>query len=254
VNYKTLKVRFEENICFIQIYIPENDNTISDQLIMDFQDILMICKEKSTVIIIEGLPEYFCFGANFKGMEQEASQGKDVNNNPQPLYEVWQDLATGPFISIAHVRGKANAGGVGFVAACDIVLADKTAVFSLSELLFGIFPACVLPFLIRKIGIQKTNYMTCMTQPIPVEKACSWGLVDDYHEQSENLIRKHLLRLRLLSKKAISRYKSYINNIAQPLERSKELAIKANLEVFSDPENMKGIINFVETGKFPWEK
>nr|WP_269820011.1 enoyl-CoA hydratase-related protein [Bacillus velezensis] len=42
--------------------------------------------------------------------------------------------------------GVANAGGIGFVAASDIVIADDTAVFSLSELLFGLFPAMVLPF------------------------------------------------------------------------------------------------------------
>ena len=93
-----------------------------------------------------------------------------------------------------------------------------------------------------------------MTQPIPVNKACSWGLVDAYEEKSENLLRKHLLRLKLLTKNAIMRYKSYINKITHPLGQLKELAIKANLEVFSDPQNINGIKNFVETGIFPWEK
>lgn len=254
MNYETLRVRFEDNICFVQLYRPADKNTINDQLINEFHDVLARCRETVTIIILEGLPEVFCFGADFKAIQASATDAERQPQSPGPLYSLWLELATGPFITIAHVRGKANAGGIGFVAACDIVLADKTAVFSLSELLFGIFPACVLPFLIRKTGIQKANYMTLMTQPVPVEKACSWGLVDDYHEQSENLLRKHILRLRLLSKTAISRYKRYINKITQPLEQVKEIAVKANLEVFSDPENLNGIINFVETGKFPWEK
>jgi len=62
---------------------------------------------------------------------------------------LWLRLATVRTVTISHVRGKANAGGIGFVAASDIVLADETAQFSLSELLFGLYPACVLPFLIR---------------------------------------------------------------------------------------------------------
>ena len=95
-------------------------------------------------------------------------------------------------MSIAHVRGKANAGGIGFVAACDIVLADSAAVFSLSELLFGLMPACVLPFLVRRIGFAKANAMTLSTQPVGVQVAREWGLVDAFEENSDNLLRKHL--------------------------------------------------------------
>lgn len=254
MDYQSLKVRFEDKICYIQIYRPDDNNTINDQLIFEFQNVLEECKKESSIIVLEGLPEVFCFGADFKSIQNAVSQGNSTQQNPSPMYEIWQELATGPFFTIAHVRGKANAGGIGFVAACDIVLADKTAVFSLSELLFGVFPACVLPFLIKKIGFQKAHYMTLMTQPISVEKAYSWGLVDAYEEHSENLLRKHLLRLRLLSKTAISRYKKYMNRLNKSLEQSKETAIEANLEVFTDLENIEGIVKYVETGKFPWEK
>jgi len=125
-------------------------------------------------------------------------------------------LATGPYVTIAHVRGTANAGGVGFVAASDIVLADETAQFSLSELLFGLYPACVMPFLIRRIGFQKANYFTMMTKPISAMLACEWGLVDAVEPVSEVLLRRHLQRLRRLSKTAIRRYKTYMSRISGP--------------------------------------
>src|SRR5207248_3090020 len=129
------------------------------------------------------------------------------------LYELWLQIATAPFVTVAHLRGKTNAGGVGFVAACDIALADATATFSLSELLFGVYPACVMPFLIRRIGFQRAHYLTLMTQPIAVEQAHRWGLVDAYETQSDGLLRKHLLRLRCLSKVAIRRYKGYMTEL-----------------------------------------
>ncbi|MBN2441744.1 MAG: enoyl-CoA hydratase/isomerase [Spirochaetales bacterium] len=254
MDYHTLKVRFEEQKCFIQIYRPAENNTINDQLVRDFQDVLEKCRKSVCIIIIEGLPEVFCFGADFKSIQTAIAQNNQTHHDSGPLYEIWQELATGPFITIAHVQGKANAGGIGFVAACDLVIASQTALFSLSELLFGIFPACVLPFLIKRIGLQKAHYMTLMTKPISVEKAFTWGLVDAYEERSENLLRKHLLRLRLLSKPAIIRYKSYLNKLYQSLEQAKETAIAANLEVFSDPVNLNNIVNYVKTGQFPWEK
>src|SRR5262249_36321925 len=148
-----------------------------------------------------------------------------------------------------------------FVAASDIVLADHTAQFSLSELLFGLFPACVLPFLIRRVGFQKAHYMTLMTQPITVQRAHTWGLVDEYEETSTALLRKYLLRLRRLSKKGITRYKRYMNEIGAgqgqagqgSLRGMRSLAVATNHEVFTDPDNLKGIYRYVEEGLFPWQ-
>lgn len=254
-TYQTLKVRFENEICFIQIYRPEYNNTINEVLIEEFTKVLDICDEAAKIIVIEGLPEVFCFGADFKAIQEENDAGaNDKEQNPEPLYDVWLRLATGPYVTVAHVRGKANAGGVGFVAACDIVICEEKTIFSLSELLFGLMPACVLPFLIRRIGYAKANYLTLMTQPVSAKQALEWGLVDACDANTENLLRKHLLRLRRLGKKGVKMYKEYMNRIEDFPEIAKHDAIDANIEVFSDQENVEKITRFVNTGKFPWEE
>ncbi len=251
MNYQTIKVRFQESICFVQIHRPEANNTIDDRLIEEWGQVLAACEESITVVVLEGLPEVFCFGADFQGVRDSAAGGR--REDPGPLYDLWLKMATGPYITLSVVRGAANAGGVGFVAASDIVLADHTARFSLSELLFGLFPACVLPFLIRRIGFQKAHYLTLMTSPISVEQAHSWGLVDAFDADGASLLRKHLLRLRRLSKKGIIRYKRYMAGLNDSLLQSKTSALAANREVFSDAENITGIVRYVEEGKFPWE-
>jgi len=231
VNYEAIKVRFQDTICFVKIDRPEANNTISGQLVVECNHVLSMCEEAATVVVLSGSPEVFCFDADFNAFATASSKQGD---GPGPLYDLWLRLVTGPYVTIAHVRGKTNAGGVGFVAASDIVLADDTAQFSLSELLFGLYPACVLPFLVRRIGFQKAHYLTLMTQPISVTAACEWGLVDAVDTQSEALLRRHLLRLRRLSRTAIRRYKTYMNRISQPLADLKSLAVAGNLEVFSD--------------------
>jgi len=95
--------------------------------------------------------------------------------------------------------------------------------------------------------------MTLMTQPISAKQAQIWGLVDAYEENSQNLLRKHLLRLRRLSKKGISRFKRYMNTLDGFLMASKPKAIEANIEVFSDPNNLEKIACYIKTGQFPWE-
>ncbi len=244
--YETIRVAFEEDICFIQIHRPEANNAINDRLIEELSVALARCVGSAKIVVLEGLPEVFCFGADFKELKEDREQ------NPGALYDIWLQLACGPFISVAHVRGRTNAGGIGFVAACDVVLCEEKAVFSLSELLFGLMPACVLPFLIRRVGFARANYMTLMTQPVSAKQAFEWGLVDACEDNSGNLLRKNLLRLRRLGKLGVTRYKRYMTSL-DSLAASKPRALAANLEVFSDASNLEMITRYVKTGKFPWE-
>ncbi|MGA8164064.1 MAG: enoyl-CoA hydratase/isomerase [Waddliaceae bacterium] len=252
--YETVRTRIEEDVCYLQFYRPQSNNTINDRLVEECTQVLTLCRGSAKIVILEGLPEVFCFGADFQSAEQKPeSKEERRQQNPQPLYDLWLQLANGPYITIAHVRGKANAGGIGFVAACDVVLCEEKAIFSLSELLFGLMPACVLPFLVRRVGFSKAHYMTLMTQPISAKQAQNWGLVDAVEENSGNLLRKHLLRLKRLTKTGIFRYKRYMSTLSDFLAASMPKALEANREVFSDPENLEKITRYVKTGKFPWE-
>ncbi|WP_113672096.1 enoyl-CoA hydratase/isomerase [Vallitalea guaymasensis] len=253
MNYKTIIAEYKNNVCSIQINRPDANNSINDILIEECTRVLEQCDENMKIVVIKGLEDVFCLGADFNEIHADISKGNYSNQSPEPLYNLWLKLATGPYITIAYVRGKANAGGVGFVAACDMVIADETAQFGLSELLFGLYPACVLPFLIRKIGFQKAHYMTLMTKSISVSQANSWGLVDVYDKRSESLLQKHLLRLKCISKTAIIKYKRYVNSLNDILIKSKSLAVEANEEIFSDRDNINGIFRYVDEGKFPWE-
>lgn len=254
MSYQTLDVSFRDGICTARIDRGDPSNTLSAQLIAELGEVVAICEAADrappiTVLILEGRPESFCTGADFDAMVADGQAPWD----PALLYDLWIRLATGPFVSISVVRGRVNAGGMGFIAASDLVLADSTARFSLSELLFGLFPACVLPFLVRKIGFQKAHYLTLTTRPIEPAEARAWGLVDAVEDRMEPLLRKHLVRLQRLSKPALARYKSYMAELSGLLEAGKPRALAANAEMFSDPENQRNIRRYVEEAKFPWE-
>jgi polyketide biosynthesis enoyl-CoA hydratase PksH len=251
LEWKTLKVRFEDPICFIQFNRPEAKNTINEVLIRECTQVMKICKERSSIVIFEGSPEVFCFGADLQ--EVDMKQSSEQAYRPDILYDLWLKMTNGPFVTISHVRGTTNAGGVGFVAASDIVIADETAVFSLSELLFGLYPAMVLPFLTRKIGYQRAHYLTLKTNGIDVKQAHNWGLVDAYQAKSNVLLKQHLTRLTKLPKSAIQHYKNYMGDLNDMLIKSKNGAVTANQQIFTDKDNLSRIYQFVENGVYPWE-
>lgn len=252
MTYETIRVRRQEAVYFIQISRPAANNTINDVLTAEFRHALRECEEAASVVVVEGLPEVFCFGADFQDIHEQMTAADTALGDAEALYDLWLHLTSGPFISVAYVRGKANAGGIGFVTACDIALADETALFSLSEMLFGLYPACVLPFLTRRVGFQRAHYMTLTTQPVTVRQAVEWGLIDACDGDGQAL-RKLLLRLRRISKPAIVRYKRYMNELYASLGQFRQTALTGNREIFSDYGNLQAISRFAATGQFPWE-
>jgi polyketide biosynthesis enoyl-CoA hydratase PksH len=253
MKYAALEVRLEPPVCFIGLKGSAGSHAIDETLVRETLHVLQTCQDTAHVLVFEGSKECFCAGADFQSIRNVAARGENVARNPEPLYRMWSLMSAGPYVTVAHVRGKANAGGVGFVAAADVVLADDTATFGLSELLFGLFPACVLPFLVRRIGRPRANYLTLTTQPIGVQQAYAWGLVDAYASDSTALLQKHLRRLRCLTKDAVRRYKNHLTQLDDSIARARDLSVEANIQMFSDARAVQDIARYVETGALPWE-
>lgn len=253
-QYQTIDVRWDGPVCYLTFDRPDASNAINARLVAECSHVLAACEKSASVVVLSGSPEVFCFGADFKEVTAACDPAFADHEGPGPMYDLWLKLATGPFVVVSYVLGKANAGGLGFIGASDIVLADESAQFSLSELLFGLYPACVLPFLMRRVGFQRAHYLTLSAQSVSARTALDWGLVDACEAQGQPLLRRHVMRLRRLAPTALARYKRYATAIGPQLAQFRDAAIAGNLEVFTDPDNLRGIARYLEQGLFPWER
>lgn len=249
----TVRFRLESGIGYLTLHRPEARNSINDDLVAACQQAIDTHRQDMNVLVLEGNDDFFCAGGDFSAIaaSTDSDQPHTPQNHAAALYDLWTDLACGPFVSVAHVRGVANAGGVGFAAACDIAIADPTATFALSELIFGLYPACVWPFLTRRIGTQRAQYMTLSTIPINAAHAQQWGLVDAVAEDSQDLLRRHLLRLRRISKRGVAQFKAYRQELDAQLKAARPIALQHNQAMFADRENLNNIANFIAKGTFP---
>ncbi|WP_051356314.1 enoyl-CoA hydratase/isomerase [Azorhizobium doebereinerae] len=251
--WQTLAVQVADGVCRVRLGGREGGGTITAGLVAELGAVVAVCADMAarpaiTVLVLEGTPTVFCAGGDLAG-----ASGQDQADDPAPLYDLWTRLSTGPFVSIALVQGKATAGGVGFAAACDVVLAARSASFQLPELLFGLYPACVLPFLARRVGMQRAHQLALGTRTIDAAEALAWGLADAVEADAEALLRSHLVRLRRLGKPALARYKAYAAGVADTIERCRPAALAANREMFADPDVRANIARYVTELKFPWE-
>lgn len=252
MRYSAIRTRIDGTVLFLQLYRPEARNAINSLLVEECAAVLDEYSEAVNVVVVEGLPEVFSIGADFQ--EVLASSGRQRGGpDAENLYNLWCKLSDGAFVSVAHARGKILAGGVGFVAACDVVIGNISAQFSLSEMLFGLYPACVMPFLARRVGLQRSRTMTLTAQTISAEVAQTWGLVDACDGDSDKLITRYLARIKLINKDVIRRYKDYARFVGTNLSSCKERALAENRLMFSNPEHMAAISRYLESGLMPWE-
>jgi polyketide biosynthesis enoyl-CoA hydratase PksH len=250
MTFQTLLFEQRDEVVRVHLNRPDAGNAIDDTMLEELCSVVTFCEDTPAVrvLVLFGSHDVFCAGGDLNAFTASAEP-----SDPEPLYDLWLRLLRAPFITVAAVRGRVQAGGVGLVSACDLVLADHTATFNLSEMLFGLFPACVLPFLTRRIGAQRAHFMTLTTQTVNSTEAEAWGLVDRRGEDLEELLRQHLLRLRRLRRPAIQRYKQYAAGMTAELKRQKPEALAANRAMFRDPVVRAAIVRYTTESRLPWE-
>lgn len=253
--YETILVQTLRGVLEIQINRPEAENSINDQLLNELKNAIVAVELDSSikVVVLKGNSNHFCTGMDFQAVSDQRDDAV-FEDDPDKYYDLLKLFASSSKIVISKVEGKVNAGGIGLIAASDIVLADDKSMFSLSEALFGLIPACVMPFLIRRLGHHKAQWMAMTTQTINAQRAYEIGLVDEYSEKVSDLVRRNLLRLTRLDPKTIKTLKNYMSKLWIIDETTKRVAVNEITTLMNSEVVKSNIKNFVEKGIFPWDK
>jgi hypothetical protein len=114
-----------------------------------------------SAVVLRGSSEVFCEGMDL----EEFDTAPEVRSGLEEYAACLEALRTYPRATIAVVEGRAFAGGIGLVAACDLALSSEEATFGLSELLFGMMPAVVFPFLLERVRPQKARLWALAARP-----------------------------------------------------------------------------------------
>ncbi|WP_166923273.1 enoyl-CoA hydratase/isomerase [Flavobacterium poyangense] len=253
--YSTILVTRQREVLHIQFNRPEQHNSINAAMGNELLEVLESVKQnaKIKIIVLSGNKNHFCTGMDFEAVVKQNNESL-INQQPDQYYNLLKAISEIDKVVIAKVEGKVNAGGLGLVAASDIVIAHSQATFGLSEALFGLLPACVMPFLIERIGPQKAKWLTLITHGITATRAYEIGLVDEVADEINNEVRKNILRLSRLESSTIEEIKSYIAKLWIIKEETKTMAV-AKLQSLMESERVQNNIkNFVEKGEYPWEK
>src|SRR5215204_5163397 len=115
-------------------------------------------KPNLRVVVLKGNGKHFQAGADLKWINGVRPQSVAENEAAsRATFEAVQRLNTLPIPTVALVQGGCFGGGTGVIAACDVVIAADNALFSITEVRWGLTAAIIIPQLCDAIGVRQVR-------------------------------------------------------------------------------------------------
>jgi polyketide biosynthesis enoyl-CoA hydratase PksH len=123
------------------------------------------------------------------------------------LWELLRGLVDSRLVTVAAVDGAVTGGGVGLAAACDMVVAGPGAELRLTELLVGLVPALIWPFVVARTGQGAAFRAAVLATRLDAAAAVRMGLADEATEP-EPWLRDLARALRRMPRNAVADLKA----------------------------------------------
>ena len=107
-------------------------------------------------VVLQGAGSVFCAGADVQWMSKMVNYTREENlEDARRAARMLHAIDSVPVPVIGRIQGAALGGGAGLAAVCDVVVASEDAVFGFTEVVLGILPAMISPYVVSKIGSQR---------------------------------------------------------------------------------------------------
>ncbi|HEV7700422.1 MAG TPA: enoyl-CoA hydratase-related protein [Pyrinomonadaceae bacterium] len=247
-----LNIINEGAVRVLELDRPEKRNALNDELIAALKDALREADadESLRAIVIRGAGKDFCSGADLYSIQKIAGATYEENvEDARQLAELFELIRKVRVPVIAGVHGKALAGGCGLAMACDLVVADRGALFGYPEVKIGFVPAMVAAILRRNVGEKKSFELLTQAFEITGDEAAAFGLVNSvlYTENFETGVVEYAARYANLSGSAVAMTKRLLYDIdGDDLSTAIAKGVETNARARMTDDCKKGIAKFLE--------
>ena len=181
-DYQSLKIERRGAGAWIWMNRPEVHNAFDEALIAELTAAFAELDGDAAVrsIVLAGAGKSFSAGADLNWMRRQAAAPMEANlADARRLAALFSTIAACRTPTVARVHGAALGGGMGLASACDICVASTKAQFATSEVLLGIVPAVISPYVIRAIGERQAYRYFQTAERISADRAREIGLAHE---------------------------------------------------------------------------
>jgi methylglutaconyl-CoA hydratase len=257
-TYTTIYIDRDGRIARIWLNRPEVHNAFNAIMIRELRDAIHDVSEdpRVRVVVVSGQGKSFCAGADLNWLREiiHFSYNENLQESTE-LADCLEELYALPKPTIARVNGAAIGGGNGFLAACDIIVAARDAVFSLSEAKLGLVPAVISPYVVRRIGESRARRYFLTGERFDAARAEEIGLVNRSVDpgmldaQVDDFARMMLTS----GPEALAKAKELLRQVPRlSFEEAKRFSVEMIAGLRVSAEGQEGMAAFLEKRKPKW--
>ncbi|WP_157201733.1 enoyl-CoA hydratase/isomerase family protein [Massilia sp. Root335] len=259
MDYQTLTVTITDRIGQVTLDRPDVRNAFNEQSIAElalaFDELGR--NELVRAIVLAANGPAFCAGADLNWMKKMAGYSDSENRaDAMRLADMLRTIYVCPKPVVAKVQGDCYAGGMGLVAACDVVVAVDTANFCLSEVKLGLIPATISPYVIKAMGEQAARRYFITAERFDANEARRIGFVHETvpAEELDTQVAAIVQALANNSPNAVREAKQLVREIVGQSVTEALLEDTANriAGIRASLEGREGVASFLEKRRPSW--
>ena len=258
-DYRTIETTVEHDVLTIWLNRPEVHNAFDETMLRELTSCFETLDLQTVCVILRGRGKSFCAGVDLNWMKAVFQNSYEQNYTESLLlskcFLAIYDCAK-PTLAVVH--GVALGGANGLLSACDLAYCTDDATFSLSEVKIGIVPACISPYVIKRVGEYGAKELMLTGRRIRGKEAERFRLVNKSvpAESLDEALADLISLLRTSGPKAMSQCKTLIHEVANKLTLMEAYEYTARMiaEIRASEEGQEGMNAFLEKRKPNWVK
>lgn len=257
--YSTIELEVINEVGTVWLNRPEIHNAFNEVMIAELIEMFQDINERDDIriVVLRGRGKSFCAGADLNWMRNVAQYSYEENYKESlNLSLCFYNIYTCSKPTIAIVHGAAIGGANGLLAACDFAYAVDDTKFSLSEVKIGIVPACISPYVMKRVGEYGSKELMLTGKRFNGKEAQHHRLVNKSMEIDylEDYLEEIITLLKTSGPKAMTHCKNLIYDVSNKLDLSEAIDYTAKMiaEIRASDEGQEGMAAFLEKRKPNW--
>jgi methylglutaconyl-CoA hydratase len=257
-GYETLRVAVDERgVATVTMDRPDVRNAFDARLIAELTTAAASLAGDAAVrvVVLTGAGAVFSAGADLNWMrsmkgwtfEENVADTTRMSAMLRSLYDLPKPL-------IGRVNGHALGGGTGLTAVCDIAVAADHATFGFTEVVLGIAPAVISPYVVRKVGASFARSVFVTGERFDADRALAAGLVHEVvpADGLDAAVEAAVARCLRAGPGAAAAAKRLPDLALRPLDEAAAAAVRITAELRVADEGQEGMAAFFDGRRPAW--
>lgn len=238
-----VRVQVVNSVATITLDSQGNRNALSRRLVADLHSALDRAEADDVRVIVLGhAGPAFCAGADLKERAGDHATGPADSS---PMVRAMRRLMTARQPTIAVVEGAVRAGGIGLMAACDLVVVATDTTFAFTEVRIGVAPAIISVPILARCPWSKLAAPFLTGEAFDAAAARDIGLVTHVADDVSAAVRALTAGILAAAPGAVAATKRLLRDAAE-LDEAFESMRHLSEALFASEEGREGMAAFAE--------